>query len=401
MSGTSFFPFIFRNVISLCRWLAPWHNKVIFDYILLNNHRLSTVIFPTIQTRMYLIVTFALYTLGIVVSMALDFNSVSFAVYPPGLRVLIFFFQTISSRFAGFQTIDLMLFNEATLVVYLLLMAAKPQMLCALDKSPFEVEWHTLREGRKLFIEEPRRRLSATSIDSSEKSDIFPVQRLHRALRSRSLDARLRAERYFASITRRATDIKSNKKASLKLRLLVLLVTRRLLSHGFALLTQTRTWLFIFIVLVCALESDRIGPTDPDVTFLKIVFEVVSAFGAVGLTMGYPNVTSSFSTVLTRMSKIVLLLTMLMGRHRGLLESMKDQEKIEYSAQVLLERWQKLARNEFPLFTGTTITSLPRIQPRTVFSHRPKYNLEQPTSGHQSRIDQLHSRSFHQRRDFN
>ena len=215
-----------------------------------------------------------------------------------------------------------------------------------------------------------------------------------------SLDARLRAERYFASITRKATEIKSNKKASLKLRLLFLLVTRRLLSHGFALLSRTRTWLFIFVVLVCAFEANRIGPTDPDVTFLKIVFEVVSAFGAVGLSMGYPNVTSSFATVLTRPSKVVLLFTMLMGRHRGLLESMKDQEKIEYSAQVLLERWQTLARNEYPLFTSTsTNTSPPVISRRTVFSHRPKYNLEQPASGHQSRMDQPIIRTYYQGRN--
>ena len=65
---------------------------------------------------------------------------------------------------------------------------------------------------------------------------------------------------------------------------------------------------------------------------VKIVFELVSAFGAVGLSTGYPNVTSSFATVLLRPSKIILLTTLLIGRHRGLLESMKDQEKIEYSA---------------------------------------------------------------------
>ena len=379
MSGTSFFPFIFRNVISLCRQLAPWHKKVIFDYILLNNHRLSTVIFPTVQTRIYLIVTFALYALGIGVSMILDYSSANFSMYPPGLRILIFVFQTISSRFAGFQTVDLMLFNEATLVIYLLLMAVKPQMLCALDKSPFEIEWHTLREGRKLFFEEPKRRLSSASVDSVDTSDVFPVQRLHKALRSRSLDARLRAESYFSSMARKATTSKSNKKASLKLRLLILLVSRRLLSHSLAMLTRTRTWLFVFIFLVCAFESHHLRPVDHNITFLKIVFEVVSAFGAVGLTTGYPNVTSSFATVLSRASKVVLLLTMLMGRHRGLLESMKDQEKIEYSAQVLLERWQQLARNEYPLFTSSSMNPLaPNIVPRKIFSYRSKYHLESP-----------------------
>ena len=34
-----------------------WKYKIYFDYILLNNHRLSTVIFPSIQTRLYITVT--------------------------------------------------------------------------------------------------------------------------------------------------------------------------------------------------------------------------------------------------------------------------------------------------------------------------------------------------------
>jgi hypothetical protein len=74
-------------------------------------------------------------------------------------------------------------------------------------------------------------------------------------------------------------------------------------------------------------------PLDENVTVLKIVFEVVSAFG----------------TVFYFPSKIVLLLTMLIGRHRDLLDSMKEQEKIEYNAHALLERWRQMARDEHPV----------------------------------------------------
>lgn len=382
MSGTSFFPVIFRNVVLFCRWLVPWHDKVIFDYILLNNHRLSTVLFPIVQTRMYLIVTFVLYTLGIVVSLILDFSSQNFSIYPPGTRILIFAFQTISARFAGFQTIDIMLFSEGTLVFYLLLMAIKPQMLCALEKSPFELEWQALREGTKIISQERKRRSSSVSTDSLDKADVFPVQRLHRALRSRSVEARLRTERYFATITRRTAIGKSKTKTFLKLRLLVLVISRRLLSHLFALITRTRTWLFIFVFLICAFDSHQMRPIDGNITFIKIVFEVVSAFGAVGLSTGYPNVTSSFATVLSRPSKLILLITMLIGRHRGLLESMKDQEKIEYGAQNLLERWQKIARHEHPLMTHSR-SSAPsqKFSIRATVGHRPKYHLQRPMPG--------------------
>jgi hypothetical protein len=388
MSGNAFFPFIFRNVIVLVRWLVPWHQKIIFDYILLNNHRLSTVLYPTLQTRIYLTVTFGLYALGIVVSLILDFKSQSFAGYSSGERILIFAFQTISSRFAGFQTIDITLFAEGTLVIYLLLMAVKPQMLCALDKTPFELEWETIRDKQTVYIEaEQRRRTASESLDNvSIDSNIHPIKHLHRILRDHSLDARLRAERHFAPTPPIYRSLsRSRIKKLVKLRLFIFLMARRMLSHLSTFLTRTRTWLFIFIFLICAFESYHITPIDENVTVLKIIFEVVSAFGAVGLTTGYPNLKSSFATVLSSPSKVILILTMLMGRHRGLLDSMKDQEKIEYSAQTLLERWRRIAIDEHPLESSTIPSSAPpEIIPRTFASNRPsrtRYIIERPKPG--------------------
>ncbi|CAF1324767.1 unnamed protein product [Adineta steineri] len=378
MSGNAFFPFIFRNVIMLIRRLVSWHHKIIFDYISLNNHRLSTVLYPTIQTRIYLTVTFCLYALGIIVSMILDYHSQSFIHYSAGQRILIFVFHTISSRFAGFQTIDITLLAEGTLVIYLLLMAVKPQMLCALDKTPFELEWETIRDKETIYIEATRRQ-SAELIDdsSSIESHVLPIRYLHRILRSHSLDARRRAQQHFASLAslHRSPSL-TRKKAKYKLRLLMFLIARRMLSHLFTFLTRTRTWLFIFIFLICTFESYHMTPIDENVTVFKILFEVVSAFGAVGLTTGYPNLKSSFATVLSVPSKIILVLTMLMGRHRGLLDSMKDQEKIEYSAYTLLERWKRKARDEHPLLSSNDSISTPsppppQVKPRTFSTNRP------------------------------
>ena len=80
------------------------------------------------------------------------------------------------------------------------------------------------------------------------------------------------------------------------------------------------------------------APGDPNITLLKIIFETISAFGGVGMSLGYPNKTTSFASVLSAGSKVLLIITMLMGRHRGLLASMKDQEVIEYSAIKILVR---------------------------------------------------------------
>ncbi|CAF1368608.1 unnamed protein product [Adineta steineri] len=82
-----------------------------------------------------------------------------------------------------------------------------------------------------------------------------------------------------------------------------------------------------------------------DVPYVDAWF--VATFGAVGLSLGYPNVASSFSSVLSPASKTILILTMLMGRHRGLLASMKDQEAIEHSAADLLQRKREEIIHEY------------------------------------------------------
>ncbi|CAF3176713.1 unnamed protein product [Rotaria sp. Silwood2] len=350
MSGTSFFPVILRHVVFLSRILAPWRHKVIFDYILLNNHRLSTLLFPTLQTRIYLLITTILYILGVTISLILDFHSKVVAQYTPGERFLIFLFQTINTRFAGFQTVDISSFAIATLLVYLLLMATKPQMLCGLDELPFEIYWLTLEaqeEGNTEAKSDQNfaRRLSSTdnrrlSIAAGISTDTLPLKTMKQFLRRHSLSTKNLARKEFSQhiIDSKSSHKRSKRLAVLRIRLFFIHFLRSLIKHSVSFFILTRTWLFVFIFLICAIEYRRMAPVDPNITLLKIIFEIISAFGTVGLTLGYPNVASSFGTVLSPASKVILGITMLMGRHRGLLASMKDQEVIEYSAVNVLAR---------------------------------------------------------------
>jgi Trk-type K+ transport system membrane component len=111
-------------------------------------------------------------------------------------------------------------------------------------------------------------------------------------------------------------------------------------------LGRTNAWLFIIIFFICAKENEQIV-IDPNITVFKIVFEVVSAFGCVGLSLGYPGISSSFTTVLSPVSRVVIGLTMLLGRHRGLLASLKDQEKVEHKANELLHRWKEKVIHQY------------------------------------------------------
>jgi hypothetical protein len=296
-----------------------------------------------------------LYILGVGISLILDLHSENLATYPSGTRFLIFCFHTVNSRFAGFQTFDISLFATATLLVYLLLMATKPQMLCAIDESPFEISWLALQvrgevdaqtnlasnllTDTHLPIRSPSGSISATS-----GGETLPMKHMERFLRRQSLVTKDRARQQFAnSAIVNGTRHKPEHLRSLRLRLFLIYFVRALIKHTFSFVILTRTWLFFFIFLICAIEYRRMSPVDPNITVFKIIFEIISAFGAVGLTLGYPNVASSFATVLSPASKTILVITMLMGRHRGLLASMKDQEAIEYSAaDILTQRREEI-----------------------------------------------------------
>ncbi|UJR07295.1 hypothetical protein I4U23_011583 [Adineta vaga] len=129
----------------------------------------------------------------------------------------------------------------------------------------------------------------------------------------------------------------------LRMKLLLIICCRHFILGLFSLLISTRTWLFIFIFLICALEKSLVIPSNPRITVFRIIFEVISAFGGCGLSMGFSSTSPGLATALSTSSKIILILVMCMGRHRGLLDSMKDQEEIEYSAQTLIDSWRQLA----------------------------------------------------------
>lgn len=315
----------------------------------MNNHRLSTLLFPAVQTRIYLLITSLLYILGVSISLILDLNSSNFVAYPSGTRFLIFLFHTVNTRFAGFQTVDINLFAAATLLVYLMLMATKPQMLCAIDESPFELSWLALQAREEVDAQTnpnagilPNSSLPLRSPSGSVSSGStggLPMKQMERFLRRQSFVTKDRARQQFANtVIVNGTGHKPQRLTILRIRLFLIYFVRALIKHAFSFVILTRTWLFFFIFLICAIEYRRMAPVDPNITIFKIIFEVISAFGAVGLTLGYPNVASSFATVLSPASKTILVITMLMGRHRGLLASMKDQEAIEHSADDLLSR---------------------------------------------------------------
>lgn len=78
-------------------------------------------------------------------------------------------------------------------------------------------------------------------------------------------------------------------------------------------------WFLVLAVLAISTIETRHFLADP-LTYspFNVIFEVVSAYGTVGISTGLPNAAYSFSGGCYTGSKLVLCLVMLRGRHRGL-----------------------------------------------------------------------------------
>ncbi|THW30617.1 TrkH-domain-containing protein [Aureobasidium pullulans] len=77
-------------------------------------------------------------------------------------------------------------------------------------------------------------------------------------------------------------------------------------------------WLILAIWLITIIERTQIVAGGEYFSLWAILFEVVSAYGTIGLSLGVPYDNFSFSGTWHTLSKLILICVMIRGRHRGL-----------------------------------------------------------------------------------
>lgn len=78
-------------------------------------------------------------------------------------------------------------------------------------------------------------------------------------------------------------------------------------------------FIFLGMFIIAIVEGARIENTNEYAfTLFSVLFEIVSAYGTVGLSLGYPTINASFSGEFKIISKLVIIAMQVRGRHRGL-----------------------------------------------------------------------------------
>jgi len=77
-------------------------------------------------------------------------------------------------------------------------------------------------------------------------------------------------------------------------------------------------WLALAVFAITTIETGHFLEDPTTFNVFNVLFEVVSAYGTVGISVGLPTQNYSFSGAWNTGSKLILCLVMLRGRHRGL-----------------------------------------------------------------------------------
>jgi Trk-type K+ transport system membrane component len=83
-------------------------------------------------------------------------------------------------------------------------------------------------------------------------------------------------------------------------------------------LTHDLWWLALSVLLISIIESRNYTLDPVGYSTFNILFEVVSTYSCVGISIGYPGGNRSFCGVWHSPSKLILAVVALHGRHRGL-----------------------------------------------------------------------------------
>ncbi|KAK5134775.1 hypothetical protein LTR08_006150 [Meristemomyces frigidus] len=224
------------------------------QFLLDHPRRCFTLLFPSKATWWLFWVLVGLNSIDLLFFIVLDLNDTTVTALSPGYRVLDGWFQATSTRTAGFAAVNLADLHPAIQVSYLVM------MYISVFPIAISVRRTNVYEEKSLGIfggeEGPEE-------DGAEQS--YVGQHLRRQL---SFDL---------------------------------------------------WYVFLGFFIICIVEGNRLSNTNEYAfTMFSVLFEIVSAYGTVGLSLGYPGIDASFSAEFHVISKLVVLAMMIRGRHRGL-----------------------------------------------------------------------------------
>ncbi|GAB5592140.1 low affinity potassium transporter [Umbelopsis nana] len=265
LAGNTAFALLLRVIIWALWFTTPQSHETHKDslrFLLDHPRRCFTTLFPSTQSWWLFLILFAITITELVMFVILNYWLPVVADISWGYRVLDGFFQSVSTRNAGFSVVNVADVNPGLTVVYVV------AMYISVYPVTISMRRTNVYQERSLGIygDEDNDDVKFTDVDLSQPPSFVQLRR------SNTLSSIMTATRGLASNIKRPDFF-------------VMQQIQRQLSSDMA-------WIVTGIFLICVIESGEIMSTSP-VTVFSIIYECVSAFANVGASLGYPNTSTS------------------------------------------------------------------------------------------------------------
>ncbi|KAI9507993.1 cation transport protein-domain-containing protein [Russula earlei] len=266
LAGNTAFPIFLRFSVWVTTKLVPKKSRLneTLHFLLDHPRRCFIYLFPSHQTWFLLTLLVVMNTMDWIFFLILDIGNKTVESIPVGVRVIDGMLQATAVRAAGFSIVSLAALAPGVKVLYVIMMYISVYPIAMSVRST------NVYEERSLGIYDDK-----------------------------------------ASINEESLSLSGNR---------VTIWGNYLAFHARKQLAFDMWWLGLALFLICIIERDQLENIGNATWFniFNIVFELVSAYGGVGLSLGVPYADHSFSGAFRPLSKLIVCLVMLRGRHRGL-----------------------------------------------------------------------------------
>ncbi|KAI0879795.1 TrkH-domain-containing protein [Annulohypoxylon maeteangense] len=270
--------------------LVDW--KETLEYILKYPRRVYTNLFPSRQTYWLVFMLFVLNGTDWVAFEVLNLGNSTLEQTPLGSRIIDGLFQAIAVRSGGFYVISIPTLFIGLQVLYVIMMyiSVYPVVITMRHSNVYE------ERSLGIYGDDPNYS-NALARPISHGQPGSKAQSLSRVIRLAF------AEWYGVGA---APDQREESRISF-------------ISHQIrGQLSHDLWWLVLAVLLIVIIETKHFIEDPVTFSVFNVVFEVVSAYGCVGISIGLPTAAYSFSGGLYPGSKLILCAVMIRGRHRGL-----------------------------------------------------------------------------------
>ena len=307
LAGNTCYPILLRLIIWVLHAVLPNNGrysdqKVALRFLLDHPRRCYTTLFPSSHTWYLLFTLTVLNCTDWIAFEILNLGNPIIKSLPTNIRVIDGLFQALAVRSGGFYVVNISQLRIGLLVLYVIM------MYISVYPVSITLRNSNIYEERSLGIYTDDSHTSEPQSPDEEQNKVFASGALKTSLTPL---AGLR-KRVSRPLTPFSLSFPQTKPSHLGSRTYFLRQQLRgQLAHDL--------WYLILAVLLIVITETSSFEVDPvSYSVFNVIFEVISAYGCVGISVGLPNAAYSFSGGWHVFSKLVLCAVMLRGRHRGL-----------------------------------------------------------------------------------